>query len=225
MNCIHSSSANFLCATTSTLEGRKRRSCRDSAASVVNVLPASEAHPQPGGSHAVLRPQACIPEALLPGALLWLQHASAALGRAALPTLCLPAAGALLPSCQCIYTQPRRWVNLPLVKEALQCAPLTTPLCSIGNSYRCWEAHHLAVCTDVLQISGACREFTPALSGFGFCWRSLFIITKIGDTLHQPFQEAQHLIPRRSSFAAGAAVVLGNTEVHKLALLPWHMMH
>ena len=109
------------------------------------------------------------------------------------------------------------------MKEALQCAPLTS-FVQFWQQLQIWEAHHLAVCTMSCD-TGACREFTPALSGFGLCWRSLFIITKIRDTLHQPFQEAQHLIPGRSSFAAGAAVVLGNTEVHKLALLPWHMMH
>ena len=56
------------------VERGKPSSCRGSAVSVVSALPASEAHPQPGGRHAVLRPQACIPEALLPGALLWLQR-------------------------------------------------------------------------------------------------------------------------------------------------------
>ena len=56
------------------------------------------------------------------------------------------------------------------------------PWCSIGNS-RYWKANHLAVCM-MSQNSDACRGSTPALSGFGLCWRCLFFITKIRHTLH-----------------------------------------
>ena len=177
---------------------------------MVTVLPASEAHLQPRESHAVLRPQACTPEALLPEALLGQQDPCCAWRGCPshpLPSCCRH------PSPIKPYTTHSLCTGFPItVRRAALCTGHRS-WCSIDNGRRYWEAYHLAVCI-MSQNSDACKDFTPALSGFGLCWRSLFIITEIRHTLHQPFQEAQHLISRRSSFAAGAAFAFGNVEVH-----------